>query len=269
MKLLIFWDIYWKKGRQLMQDFLPNLMTEYSPDFVIANSENITNGRWPNLAHIREMEALWIDILTGWNHSFAKMDEIADYMDSPESIQIRPANFYESKHYKLPGKGYKIIEKNRKRLAVINLISGNFLKDDVYNPFLKIEEILAEISHEKTDGIIVDFHRESTAESYCMAKWLDGKVSLQYGTHTHVQTNDDRILPLWTGAITDIGMTGALDSSIGQSFDGWIPQFVSGTSHFSGSKDTEMGPGVICGLIVEIENWKTVHIDKIRITESI
>ena len=124
------------------------------------------------------------------------MDEIAEYMDSPESIQIRPANFYESKHYRLPGKGYKIFEKNGKRLGVVNLISGNFLKDDVYNPFLKVEEILTEISLENTDGIIVDFHRESTAESYCMAKWLDGKASLQYGTHTHVQTNDDRILPL-------------------------------------------------------------------------
>lgn len=161
-------------------------------------------------------------------------------MNSDESIQLRPANFYESVHYKLPGKGFKVFEKNGKKLGVINLISGNFLKDDVYNPFLKAEEIIAELTPKKLDGIVVDFHRESTAESYCMAKWLDGKVSFQYGTHTHVQTNDDRILPLGTGAITDIGMTGALDSSIGQLYEGWIPQFVSGTSHFSGSKDTDM-----------------------------
>lgn len=83
-----------------------------------------------------------------------------------------------------------------------------------------------------------------------------------------MQTNDERILPLWTGAITDVWMTGALDSSIGQNFEGWIPQFVSGTSHFSGSKDTEMGPGVVCGIIVEIEDGKTVKVEKIRIHEG-
>ena len=88
-----------------MRDFLPGLLDLHKPDFVIANSENITNGKWPNLEHIQEMQKIGIDILTGWNHSFAKINEIAEYMDSPESIQIRPANFYESKHYKLPGKG--------------------------------------------------------------------------------------------------------------------------------------------------------------------
>lgn len=79
---------------------------------------------------------------------------------------------------------------------------------------MKIDEILTEHPLEKYDGIIVDFHRESTAESYCMAEWLSGRVSLQYGTHTHVQTNDDRILASGTGAMTDVGMTGALNSSI-------------------------------------------------------
>ncbi len=107
------------------------------------------------------------------------------------------------------------------------MISGNFLKDDVYNPFLKIEEILIEHPLANYDGIIVDFHRESTAESYCMAEWVSGKVSLQYGTHTHVQTNDDRILATGTGAITDVGMTGALHSSIGQEFTAWMPNFIS------------------------------------------
>lgn len=142
------------------------------------------------------------------------MDNIGDYMNLPDSKQLRPANFYESQHYTLPGSGVRVFEKNGKKLLVINLISGNFLKDDVYNPFLKVDEILSEHPLSRYDGIVVDFHRESTAESYCMAKWLDGRVSLQYGTHTHVQTNDERIQPLGTGAITDVGMTGALHSSI-------------------------------------------------------
>ena len=137
----------------------------------------------------------------------------------------------------------------------------------MYNPFLKVDEILREHSAQKYDAIIVDFHRESTAESYCMAEWLSGRVSLSYGTHTHVQTNDDRILLTGTGAITDVGMTGALNSSVGQEFAGWLPTFVSGTSHFSPKPETDMGPGVTCGIYVEILDAKCVHIEKIRITE--
>lgn len=136
-----------------------------------------------------------VDVFTGGNHSFAQMDDVRDYMEAPDSPQLRPANFYESKHYRLPGRGVGVFEKDGKKLVVINLISGNFLKDDVYNPFLKVDEILSEHRLADYDGIVVDFHRESTAESYCMAEWLSGRVSLQYGTHTHVQTNDDRILP--------------------------------------------------------------------------
>lgn len=252
-----------------MAQYLPELRAQYHPDFVIANSENLTNGKGPIPEHLHELERSGVDIFTGGNHSFANMDFCADYMNTPNSPQLRPANFYDSKHYQLPGRGVWLFEKNGKKLLVINLISGNFLKDDVYNPFLKIDEILTEHPLEKYDGIIVDFHRESTAESYCMAEWVSGRVSLQYGTHTHVQTNDDRILPSGTGAMTDVGMTGALNSSIGQEFSGWIPTFVSGTGHFSGKKETDMGPGVVCGMFVEIQKGKCIQIEKIRITESV
>lgn len=199
------------------------------------------------------MRELGIDIFTGGNHSFANMDEIRDYMDTIDSPQLRPANFYESRYYKLPGRGVGKFTKNGKTILVINLTSGNFMKDDVYNPFLKVDEILQEHPLEKYDGIIVDFHRETTAESYCMAEWLSGRVSLQYGTHTHVQTNDERILPSGTGVITDIGMAGSINSSIGHNFSAWLPVFVSGTKHFSAKQETDMGQGVIGGLIVEIE----------------
>jgi calcineurin-like phosphoesterase len=195
------------------------------------------------------------------------MEFMADYMDAPDSPQLRPANFYESKHFRFPGSGARSFEKNGKKLLVINLISGNFLKDDVYNPFLKVEEILSAHPLSDYDGIVVDFHRESTAESYCMAEWLSGKVSLQYGTHTHVQTNDDRILASGTGVITDVGMTGSLHSSIGQEFAGWMPNFLSGTGYFSPKKETDMGPGVVCGLVAELSEGKCVRLEKIRISE--
>jgi metallophosphoesterase (TIGR00282 family) len=268
MKLLIFWDIYGRKGRALLSKYLPALRAEHSPDFVMANSENLTSGKWPVPAHLEELRALGVDIFTGGNHSFAQMELIAPYMDAPDSPQLRPANFYESSHHTLPGRGVAEFTKNSKRLLVINLISGNFLKDDVYNPFLRVDEILRDHPLSEYDGIVVDFHRESTAESYCMAEWLSGRVSLQYGTHTHVQTNDDRILVSGTGAMTDIGMTGSLNSSIGQEFAGWIPNFVSGTGHFGPKRATDMGPGVVCGLIVEITAGKCTRLEKIRILEE-
>ena len=196
------------------------------------------------------------------------MELIAPYMNMQDSPQLRPANFYESSHYALPGRGVAEFTKNGKKLLVINLISGNFLKDDVYNPFLRVDEILQDHPLSEYDGIVVDFHRESTAESYCMAEWLSGRVSLQYGTHTHVQTNDDRILPSGTGAMTDIGMTGSLNSSIGQEFAGWIPNFVSGTGHFGPKRAVDMGSGVVCGLVVEIMSGKCTKLEKIRIVEE-
>jgi calcineurin-like phosphoesterase len=103
MKVLIFGDIYGKKGRQLMARYLPDLREKYGPDFVVANSENLTNGKGPIPEHLEELRTLGVDIFTGGNHSFAQMDAIAEYMNAPDSLQLRPANFYESEAYKLPG----------------------------------------------------------------------------------------------------------------------------------------------------------------------
>lgn len=105
MKLLVFGDIYGRKGRQLIAQYLPELRTKYDPDFVIANSENLTNGKGPIPEHLHELQRSGVDIFTGGNHSFANMDFCADYMNTPNSPQLRPANFYDSKHYQLPGRG--------------------------------------------------------------------------------------------------------------------------------------------------------------------
>ena len=101
-------------------------------------------------------------------------------------------------------------------------MSDVFMVEKMYNPFLRADEILAEYSNEKLDGIIVDFHRETTAESYMLSMYLDGRTSLVYGTHTHIQTNDEHVLPGGTGMICDVGMTGALNSSIGQTYESRI-----------------------------------------------
>lgn len=188
-------------------------------------------------------------------------------MNSPESIQIRPANFYTSQHYHLPGRGHKVIEKNGNKILVINIISGVFLKDQVYNPFLKVDEILRSHADQKFDAILVDFHRETTAESYCMTEFLSGRATFVYGTHTHVQTNDEHILESGTGMITDVGMTGPIHSAIGQKFEGRIPSYISGVNLFSAKPEQATGPGVTCAILVEIEEGKCISLEKIRICE--
>ncbi len=241
MKILVFGDIYGRKGRELLARYLPELRTQYVPDFIVANTENLTNGKGPTPTHLEELRGIGFDAFTGGNHSFTHFEEIGKYMDQSESPQIRPANFYSTAQYTHPGRGYRIFEKNGKKILLINLISGVYLRDQVYNPFIKIEEILSEVDHQGVDAILVDFHRETTAESYCMAELLSGRASLVYGTHTHVQTNDDRILTTGTGAITDIGMTGSLSSSIGLSFLSILPGMVSGTKHFNAKSEADMG----------------------------
>ena len=171
-------------------------------------------------------------MLTGGNHLFAQLKELAPYISRSDSIQIRPANYYEAPGFFVPGVGYKIFEKNGFRLLVMNLMSDVFMVEKMYNPFLRANEILESLQHEQFDGAILDFHRETTAESYMMAMYLDGRISLMYGTHTHVQTNDEHILPKGTGMICDIGMTGALDSSIGQTYESRIGRFLNGHGIF-------------------------------------
>lgn len=191
-------------GRELVARHLLELKEKYAPDFIVGNSENLTSGKGPVPAHVNEFEAMGFDCLTGGNHVFSHIRELKSELERPDTIQIRPANYYEAPGYPIPGKGWRICERSGKRLLVINLLSGIFLKDQVYNPFLKIDEILASFEKERFDGIIVDFHRETTAETYCMAEYLSGRTAFVYGTHTHVQTNDEHILDSGTGMITDV-----------------------------------------------------------------
>jgi len=212
------------------------------------------------------MRELGFDVLTGGNHVFSNLEESGTVFSDPESIQIRPANYLEHPGYPMPGKGWRIVEKNGQRLLVINLMSGVFMQENMDNPFQSIERILSGFS-EKFDAIVIDFHRETTAELANMAYFLDGKVSVVYGTHTHVQTNDERIFPKGTGMITDLGMTGPLWSSIGHSFESRLTQLLTGTKLFGPKAEQVVGEGILTGIFVEVQDGKCVHIEKIRIQE--
>ena len=207
MNILTIGDVVGTNGCEFLRKKLPSLKKQYKIDLCIVNGENSAqgNGILPQSAdHIFTSGA---DIITTGNHALRRF-EIYNRLDETDSPVIRPANFYRT----APGKGYYIIDKGFIKIAVINLIGVVYLENND-NPFDCIDKVLEEVSDCKIK--IVDFHAEATAEKRAMGFYLDGRVSALFGTHTHVQTNDAQILPNGTGYITDIGMTGAIQSVLG------------------------------------------------------
>jgi metallophosphoesterase (TIGR00282 family) len=252
VKILIFWDIYGRLWRKAFIKEFPRMKEKYAPDFSVVNIENITSGRGPATVHAELIDALWVDIMTGWDHIFDNMPDIGKYFSKEGCKLIRPANFISSQHYTLPGDGYRIIEKDNKKLLVIQLLWEAFMAHKVDNPFVKVEQILKEISPDSYDGVIVEFHRETTAELYGMAHFLDGQVSAVYGTHTHIQTNDAHILAWGTGILTDVGMNGPFESVIWADFLSVKKRFLTGIQR--GKIEQKLtGKYLINALLLEID----------------
>lgn len=266
MRILIFWDIYGRVWRNAFKKHFLDIKNKYNPDFTIVNPENISSWRWPTLKHMREIDVLGIDMYTSWNHIYDNYNDIKDYLDAPNSKLIRPANFYESEHVYFPWKWFKVLEKNWKKILVINLMSWVFLRDEVYNPFLKAEEILKSMNLDDFNGIIIDFHRETTSEIYAMGMFLDSKISFLYGTHTHIQTNDELILPGGTGLITDVGMSWPLYSVIWADFESMKSRFLSWVLKWK-IDQALWKEYVVSACVVDIDEKtkKCLNIEKIRI----
>lgn len=192
--VLVFGDIFGRVGREALAKELPGLKARYAPDFIVGNSENLSSGKGTSLKHLEELRAMGFDVLTGGNHSFGLKSDVPRVF-TMESIQIRPLNHFESTLAPIPGRGSIVVEKNGKRLAVANLMSDTFLRTNMDHPFHRIDRLLREDPEfASADAILVDFHRETTAEIAAMAYFLDGRAHFVYGTHTHVQTNDAMIL---------------------------------------------------------------------------
>lgn len=219
MKVLIVGDIMGKVGRNVLKEFLHKKKSEY--DFIIINGENSAGGFGITAKIAEEFFSWGVDMITSGNHIWDKK-EIYEYLDKEPRL-LRPLNYPKG----VPGSGYHIVEfgKKKHKIAVIN-IQGRVFMPDIDCPFAIISEVLSEIRKE-TKNIIVDFHAEASSEKVAMGYHLDGKVSLVYGTHTHIQTADERILPHGTAYLTDAGMTGAHDSIIGMSVETVLPKFLN------------------------------------------
>ncbi len=217
MRILAVGDIIGNAGVKELQKELKKIKQEKQPDFVIVNGENSAEGMGITEKNFKDIVEAGADVVTMGNHTWGKKD-IFKFIDDPKII--RPANYPEG----VVGKGYNIYQKDNKKIAVINLIGRVDIAVLSENPFLKAKSIVEQIS-DKVDIIIVDFHAEATAEKIAMGYYLDGKITALFGTHTHVQTADEKILPNGTGYITDIGMTGPRNSVIGMNINASIKRF--------------------------------------------
>lgn len=221
MRFLFIGDTVGKTGRRAVSTLLPELKQQLQVDFVVLNGENLAHGNGINQKVFEEMVQAGVDVVTAGNHTFDKK-EVLPLLEK-ETRLLRPAN--------LPpmaaGRGWGIYEKSGKRVLVINLMGRVFMGGALDCPFRTFDEIYTR-NKQQADFVIVDFHGEATSEKQAFAYYVDGRATAVFGTHTHVQTADERFLPGGTAYITDVGMTGAYDSVIGVRKDEIIEKFITG-----------------------------------------
>lgn len=222
MKIVFIGDIVSSPGRDAVSQILPTLKKEENPDLILANAENLAHGRGITEDTIKEMQDLGISYFTGGDHSFWQKGTEELFETLPI---LRPANY----PGEAPGKGYALIDAgNAGKVLLINVM-GRTSFGGIYSyledPFRKIDEILEKTSSENIVLKIVDFHAEATSEKSAFGFYLDGRVDIVVGTHTHIPTCDHRILPRGTAFVTDIGMSGNIDSVLGVKTDIVLKQF--------------------------------------------
>tara|TARA_B100000315_G_scaffold229155_1_gene238550 strand:+ start:82 stop:852 length:771 start_codon:yes stop_codon:yes gene_type:complete len=243
-------DIIGRPGRQAVSELLPGLQKQYGFDLVIANGENTAGGfgLTPNTAN--DLLDAGVDVLTSGNHIWAQK-EVIPYLDGELPI-LRPLNYPPG----VPGRGYMV----KGWAMVVNLIGRTFI-GNFDCPFRAMDQLLAEFGH-KPPVIIVDFHAEATSEKMAMGRYLDGRVSAVLGTHTHVGTIDAQLLPRGTAYVTDIGMTGPIDSVIGDTTETVLQRFLTAMPN---RLSVGHGKTMLNAVMVKVddESGKAISIDRI------
>lgn len=259
MKVLFIGDIVGEPGRRAVSRVVPKLVAQHRIDVVIGNGENVAGGFGitPDLAE--ELFELGLSVITTGNHAWDKK-EILDYFPRERRL-LRPANYPDG----VPGRGSIVIETpGGDRLAVLHLMGRAFMPT-LDCPFQVAKREVAKLKRE-TSVVLVDMHAEATSEKMAMGYFLDGEVSAVVGTHTHVQTADEQILPKGTAYITDIGMTGPLHSVIGIKKELAIGKFLTGMPR---RFEVANGPAVLCAALVELDPTlgKALSIQRIRVID--
>jgi metallophosphoesterase (TIGR00282 family) len=241
MRILFLGDIVGKVGRDCVADVLPMLVENHQPEFVIVNAENSAAGLGVTPKIADDLFAIGVDGITLGNHAFHKK-EIEDYLENEPRI-IRPANMPPG----LPGRGWMTLEKNGNAVSIANICGRTFMAE-YENPFIAADNFVD--STPTTPVRVIDFHAEATSEKTAFAFFVEGRVSAVLGTHTHVQTADERILGEHTAFISDVGMCGPSDSVIGMDRDIVLRRFLTlRPIRF----EVAGGPGVISGVVLDVQ----------------
>ncbi len=245
MRLLFCGDVVGSLGRETITTYLPKLKKKYRPQVTIVNGENSASGRGITEKIYKKLLQDGADVVTLGNHAWDNR-QIFEFIDDAKKM-VRPANFPKAT---TPGVGMVFVKVNQVELAVINLQARSFMTA-IDDPFTVIDELLEE-ARERTNIIFVDFHGETTSEKLAMAWYLDGRISAIVGTHTHVQTNDGRILPQGTATLTDVGMTGPYNGILGMDRTAVIEKFRTALPHRF--EVVEEGPAVLSYCVIDIDD---------------
>ncbi|MGN0628195.1 MAG: YmdB family metallophosphoesterase [Oscillospiraceae bacterium] len=242
MRILCIGDVVGGIGVEALAKKMPEIRSRYSPDMIIVNGENAGENSGICEKNANALFALGADVITGGNHSLQNRDMTDLY--ERECGVIRPANL----HPNAPGSGVYVYERGKNRCAVINLIGNVFLDLAFESPFLCLDRLLKDID---CKNIVVDIHGEATSEKIALGRYADGKVSAVFGTHTHVPTADECILPEGTAFITDAGMCGPIDSVLGVKTEVSTNFMIT---HLRTGMQIAGGPCKVQGIFVETEN---------------
>ncbi|MCM3587225.1 TIGR00282 family metallophosphoesterase [Mesobacillus maritimus] len=260
MRILFIGDVVGSPGRDMVKEYLPKLKEKYRPTITIVNGENAASGKGINEKIYRQFLEWGAQAVTLGNHAWDKK-EIFDFIDKAKYL-VRPANLPEE----VPGTGIVYLKVNQDEVAVINLQGRTFLPA-IDCPFKKADELIAE-ARKRTPIIFVDFHAEATSEKEAMGWYLDGRVTAVVGTHTHVQTADERILPSGTAYLTDAGMTGPYDGILGVERDAVIKRFL--TSLPVRFEVSTGGRTQLSGVVVDVDkkDGRAKKIQRVRINDD-
>ena len=264
IKILCVGDVVGRPGREVLKKYLKTQKKNQNIDVVIANVENAAGGAGITDKIAEELFEAGVDVMTSGNHAWDKKKEGEEAFRKYFYL-IRPANYPDYPEDPTPGKGSVVFKKGDVKIGVIN-VQGRLFLESIDCPFRSADKLVEELSQE-TKIIIVDMHAETTSEKQALGWYLDGRVSLVFGTHTHVQTADERILTKGTGYISDLGMTGPYDSVIGVIKEKAIKRFLIKRKV---QYDTAENDAKMCGIIVEIDNktGKTQSIERLQWQES-
>jgi 2',3'-cyclic-nucleotide 2'-phosphodiesterase len=251
-------DTYGEPGRKAVERFVPAMKRKGEIDFVLCNAENAAHGAGLTESVCKELFQNGCDVITGGDHFFDKKREIEDYLKTKPPV-LRPVNFPKG----LPGSGVCVVECKGAKIGVLHVAGQVFMRYHFSSPFLSADEEIEKLRKQDVKIIVVDMHAEATSEKMAISWYLDGRVTAVVGTHTHVQTADERVTEKGTACLTDLGMTGPHDSGIGAVKEPIIQRFLT---QLNIKKEVAQGDVRLSGAIITVDehSGKALSIERVH-----